>query len=249
MTATLTTTKPPVPVFVSWQNVMMVGTLHFFVTTTVGLAIALPLALTLRVDSSNGGCGSMKQFAYEPRSIPPTLLNTLYQDTRQYHPNGCNECSTGRLAVWIAPGDLCTLQRNGSLTEYMYMYPQFQHCGVQKYKNDYEPDHHVKACLRDPDVSVLWETGHCHHNTTSMEPLLRLQKEGLLFCRRCMFRCLLRCLFANVSLFAGNLKQLNTSNTTFFTNGDDMSALYQPTHPPPIWHGQKTLMQDRWVQC
>ena len=50
---------------------------------------------------------SMKQFAYEPRSIPPTLLNMLHQDTRQYHPNGCNECSTGRLAVWIAPGDLC----------------------------------------------------------------------------------------------------------------------------------------------
>ena len=108
-------------------------------------------------------------------SIPPTLLNTLHQ----YHPNGCNECSTGRLAVWIAPGDLCTLHRNGSLTEY----PQFQHCGVQKYRNDYESDHHVKACLSDPDVSVLWETGHCQH-TTSREPLFSLQKEGLLFCAR-----------------------------------------------------------------
>ena len=34
--------------------------LLFFVTITVGLAIALPLALTLRVNSSNGGCRSMK---------------------------------------------------------------------------------------------------------------------------------------------------------------------------------------------
>ena len=176
MAATLTATKPPVPVFVSWQHVMMVGTLLFFVTTTAGLAIALPLALTLRVNSGNGGCGSMKQFAYEPRSIPPALLNTLYEDTRQYHPNGCNECSTGRLAVWIAPGDLCTLQRNESLADY----PQFQHCGVQKYKDDYEPDHHVKACLSDPDVSVLWKMGHCH-NTTG-KPWFGQQQEGLLFC-------------------------------------------------------------------
>ena len=70
----------------------------------------------------------MKQFAYEARSIPPALLNTLYEDTRQYHPNGCNECSTGRLAVWVAPGDPCTLRRNGSLAEY----PQFQHLGCRE---------------------------------------------------------------------------------------------------------------------
>ena len=83
-----------------------------------------------------------------------------------------------KISINRNPHYLCALQRNGSLTEY----PQFQHCKVQKYKNDYEPDHHVKACLGDPDVSVLWETGHCHHNTTSMEPLFSLQKEGLLFC-------------------------------------------------------------------
>ena len=50
---------------------------------------------------------------------------------------------------------------------------QFQNYGVQKYRNDYDPDHHVKACFSDPDVSVLWETGHCHHTTG--EPLLSLQ--------------------------------------------------------------------------
>ena len=85
--------------------------------------------------------------------------------------NGCNQCPDDRRAVWIAPGDICTLKDMPTAA--------FDHCAEPAWANDYEPSEHVKACITAAQLEELWRTGHCHNTTTTL-PFVG--KEGLLFC-------------------------------------------------------------------
>ena len=79
-------------------------------------------------------------------------------------PNGCNVCpSQGEQPAWIAPGDVCSLgPKEGFETA------QFQHCRNESiWKDDYEPSHHVKACLTTAQRNDIWKSGHCHNMTTT----------------------------------------------------------------------------------
>ena len=122
-----------------------------------------------------GKCGPNKHFPLEPENIPPPLLELLAHDVVQ--PNGCNACpKKGEVALWVAPGDLCKLQAGGMLENH----GPLSHCAIgSEYRDDFEPSHHVKACLPEADLKYLWNTipPHCHNDTV---PFIR--KEGLLFC-------------------------------------------------------------------
>ena len=103
----------------------------------------------------------------------------LAKDLLAYAPGTNNRCKDGMTAIWIAPGDLCAMQAPGGLRDY----PKFAHCSDSRYTNDFELDHHVKACLPYDDIKTLWQSGHCHDTTTSL-PFLNEMQEGLLLCKK-----------------------------------------------------------------
>lgn len=119
--------------------------------------------------------------------IPPKLLDMLKQDVVK--PGVNNVCEHDMtMALWIAPGDLCSLKNMGRLANH----PNFQHC-TSEYVDDYLPNHHVKACLSYEDVSYLWDTGHCWQPNSAeyavvsgvnvtVRPQYRRMHEGLMFC-------------------------------------------------------------------
>ena len=118
-------------------------------------------------------CAFQGSFAYKPKLIPPGLLDIMKHDKSIIQPNGCNVCpEPGVQPAWIAPGDMCSLASEGFSTA------QFDHCNSQ-YANDYEPSHHVKACLSMQERNHLWLTGHCHGSNSTLP---YVGKEGLLFC-------------------------------------------------------------------
>ena len=126
-----------------------------------------------------GPCGPGKHVALEPHEIPLPLLAMIAQDVVQ--PDGCNTCpEKGETAVWASPGDMCTLQNAGMLVNH----GPLRHCASgSKYRDDYEPSHHVKACLPEADLDYLWNTEppHCHDGRKPhAKPFIA--KEGLLFC-------------------------------------------------------------------
>ena len=110
-------------------------------------------------------------FAYEPGMIAPNLLTVMRNDEDIVKANGCNQCPDDRRAVWIAPGDICTLKDMPTAA--------FDHCAEPAWANDYEPSDHVKACLTAAQLEKLWRTGHCHDTNTTLP---YVGKEGLLFC-------------------------------------------------------------------
>ena len=116
-------------------------------------------------------CDSPGSFAYEPGKIAPGLLAVMSNDEDIVKANGCNQCPDDKRAVWIAPGDICTLKDMPTAA--------FDHCGEPAWAKDYEPSDHVKACLTAAQFDELWRTGHCHDTKTTL-PFFG--KEGLLFC-------------------------------------------------------------------
>jgi len=125
------------------------------------------------------GCGGVENFAHDPSAIPPELERMLRHDV--VVPNGCNECALGAIPVWLAPGDMCTMQDD---EHRLKEYPRLQHC-TTKYARDYNPTHHVKSCLTINDLSFLYGTDppHCHSNATDLQQYFFYQmEEGLLFC-------------------------------------------------------------------
>ena len=117
-------------------------------------------------------------FAYEPDLIGAEMLAVMLNDEGIMKANGCNQCAMETMRpVWLAPGDLCTLgDAEGPI-----------HCATPAWANDYEPAHHVKACIPAAQLKKLWVTGHCHNVNTTLP---YIGKEGLLFCRaRCFPKC------------------------------------------------------------
>jgi len=122
------------------------------------------------------GCGTPR-FTYSD-AIPADLKRLLREDV--IAPNGCNACSsTDLVPVWLAPGDLCSMKTLGRLVEH----PHFQHCDDPRYVADYDPTHHVKACISPADITYLWNTEppHCWDGRV---PILSKMNEGLLFCEQ-----------------------------------------------------------------
>lgn len=63
-------------------------------------------------------------------------------------PEGLNTCPLGHVPVWIAPGDVCTLN------------PTLSMCA--RMSDDYKGTDHTLQCLTRPELQELWETKHCH---------------------------------------------------------------------------------------
>ena len=124
--------------------------------------------------AASSGCGDVKNFAHTPSNIPADLERMMRSDL--IVPDGCNVCPELMRAVWIAPGDMCRLQADGKAK---YHGP-LSHCD-NGYGEDFDPNHHVKACLSSYDLKDLWDDGYCHNNHTGI-PFYSNMKEGLLFC-------------------------------------------------------------------
>jgi len=138
--------------------------------------LVFSFATVEEVCSSSASEEAMGRFAYDLMQLPKELEAMLAKDV--VAPNSCNICVTpGENPVWLAPGDLCALQRGGRLTNHAV----FKHCTDGQWKDDLLPAHHVKACLAVDDMSFLWEQGYCHDAKTGL-PSFSMMKEGLLFC-------------------------------------------------------------------
>jgi hypothetical protein len=140
--------------------------LAFLALATVGLAIAFPLTYVFT-------CGPNKREFYG--DAPAQLKKLVRADEDIIKPNGCNVCpAADQFPVWIAPGDVCKLPGYGP--------DVFEHCDPKDehdYENDFDPDHHFKACLAKEQIDHLWSTGHCHDEDTT-QPFVA--SDGLLFC-------------------------------------------------------------------
>ena len=137
---------------------------------------ALSPSLFERLKRAHGWCGPNRHFPLDPTKIPQPLLAMLANDVVQ--PNGCNACpNEGEHAVWGSPGDLCDLQNAGMIKNH----GSLGHCAVgSKYRDDFDPTHHVMVCLPEVDLDFLWSTDppHCIDDG---KPIVA--KEGLLFCK------------------------------------------------------------------
>ena len=132
-------------------------------------------------------CAFQGSIAFEPKLIPPALLEAAQDDKTFVQPNGCNECPTpGDQPAWVAPGDYCSLTcapLSKSRPDYCndpstsVSPPTF--CDNPEWANDYKPSDHLKSCLSVKQRNHLWETGHCHDVNTTLP---YVAKEGLLFC-------------------------------------------------------------------
>lgn len=123
-----------------------------------------------------GRCGPQRSF-YNSALLPTDLKLMLERDVLA--PDGCNQCANRNLrAIWLAPGDLCTLKGDKKLLD---AHTSFQHC-TTVYQNDYDSDHHVKACVSMADLDELWKTDHCHSSASGIAPYFDSMTEGLLFC-------------------------------------------------------------------
>ena len=135
------------------------------------LSAAISVPVTWYLTTTSAPCDSPGSFAYEPGKIAANLLAVMRNDEDIVKANGCNQCPDDKRAVWIAPGDICTLKDMPTAA--------FDHCAEPAWANDYEPSDHVKACVTAAQLEDLWRTGHCHDTNTTLP---YVGKEGLLFC-------------------------------------------------------------------
>ena len=147
--------------------------LAFFALATIGLVIAFPLTYVFT-------CGPNKREFYG--DAPAQLKKLVRADEDIIKPNGCNVCpAADQFPVWIAPGDMCDLPGYDSNV--------FEHCDPKDehdHENDFDPDHHFKACLAKEQIDHLWSTGHCHDEDTT-QPFVA--SDGLLFCCSSLMGC------------------------------------------------------------
>jgi hypothetical protein len=125
---------------------------------------------------------------FDPSSdLPSDLRDALEADT--VRPGQCDQCHTGETAVWIAPGDLCSLKQAGYLDRHNGEETDF--CNQNRYKDSYSALYHFKTCVEHSALDWLWANDRCKApspstdvNGTVTMVLDRpwVQKDGALYC-------------------------------------------------------------------
>jgi hypothetical protein len=125
---------------------------------------------------------------FDPQGqMPAALQAALEADTIQ--PSACDTCVPGEVAVWVAPGDLCSLAQAGFLVRHPGTETSF--CDRSRYTNNYDPRLHFKTCLEHSSLTWLWDNQRCRMPTASTDAsgnvTLALdtpwvQRDGAMYC-------------------------------------------------------------------
>ena len=139
----------------------------------------------LNAEARSSTSSEVCHWKYDPGSVMPTWLEAELQSDVIKPVNLCNNvCPPPLRAVWIAPGDLCTLHASGKL---LHHHGSFNFCNHPEFEDFNDPTSigyyssmHVKACISDDSIDFLWHADPPRCVGRNGIPAIR--EDGLLYC-------------------------------------------------------------------